>query len=80
MKQLRCRECGKLLGEVEGNDFKLLLYCRKCKKIWPFQKKNNKKIVTEEKKNKCKSARECQQQCLKHDIVAGFFIRYQTAP
>lgn len=49
MKQLRCKNCNKLLGEVEGTEYKLLLYCRRCRKIWFFHGKDGKIVATKEK-------------------------------
>lgn len=49
MNQIRCPNCEKLLCEAEGNDYRLLLYCRRCKKTWFAQGKENRVIATKEK-------------------------------
>ena len=49
MKELRCHKCDKLLGKADGTDYKILLHCRKCKKLWFFYGKDNNIVATKDK-------------------------------
>lgn len=48
MIQLRCPIDNKLLGEAEGTEYKVLLHCKRCKKIWFFHGKDSKIIAKKE--------------------------------